>query len=494
MTASESSLSGNENISGHVNRSLAWVGTASAAVAGLDMLAHFLIAALWISPEELGVAVYAISLFPVLDLATDLGLAAAIVQRDDHTPSKLSTLFWLNLFMSLFLFALLAVGIGPLLVWIYDRPILASLLMVYGGKLLWQNIYYIPYSLMKKQLRFKELSLIRMLANVAEFAGKVTTAALGFGVWCYVVGPISRVIVTGIGVQICHPWRPRFVLRIREAMDWVYFGIKASAYKILFYLYTNVDYHVVGYFFGEQASGLYYNAYLIVLEPCRFISEVVQNIAFPVFSRLKNDREGLIEQFTILTRMNLVVILGFLGLLFVSAEDLLLLALGPEWTPAAPAVQILCAVGVLRALSFVIPPLLDGTNHVGRSLIYTVIAAVILPSMFFASAALLGDELGYLSVAWAWSVGYPIAFLALLLMGLDILELPLAHYLRSTGGIFAAAGVACGLGAGLQYLTQPWPTGLRMALVMTTSLLVFGLLLARFEGITPRAVMRSMRK
>ena len=477
-----------------MNRGLAWVGTASAAVAGLDMLAHFLIVALWISPDELGVAVYAISLFPVLDLATDLGMGAAIVQRDDHTESKLSTLLWLNLSMSLMLFALLALGIGPLLSWVFERPILASLMMAYGGKLMWQNVYYIPYALMKKQLRFAELSVIRMCANVAEFVGKVGVAAAGFGVWCYVAGPVCRVIVTGIGVQIRYPWRPRFVLRVREAWDWVVFGLKASAYKILFYLYTNVDYYVVGYCFGEHASGLYYNAYLIVLEPCRFISGVVQNIAFPVFSRLKGQRDALIEQFMSLTRMNLVIILGFLSMVFVSAEDLLLVGLGATWAPAAPAVQILCAVGVLRALSFVIPPLLDGTGHPGRSLVYTLVAAVILPSLFVGSALIFGDTMGYLSVAWAWAVGYPIAFLVLLAMGLAVLELSPRVYLGQTAGIFRAAAIAGACSYVVQYAARSWPAWIRLGAVVAVGALCLGLILAYLEGITPRAVARALRK
>jgi O-antigen/teichoic acid export membrane protein len=367
-------------------------------------------------------------------------------------------------------------------------------MMAYGGKLLWQNVYYIPYALMKKQLRFAELSVIRMLANLAEFIGKVTVAALGFGIWCYVAGPLCRVLVTGIGVQSRYPWRPRFVLRLRATWGWVVFGVKASAYKILFYLYTNVDYHVVGYFFGEHASGLYYNAYLIVLEPCRFISEVVQNIAFPVFSRLKHDRPALVAQFTQLTRMNLVVILGFLCAVFVGAEDLLLVALGAEWTPAAPAVQILCAVGVLRALSFVVPPLLDGTGYPGRSLIYTVVAAIVLPTLFFGSALVLGDTLGYLSVAWAWAVGYPIAFLVLLLMALAVLRLRFAEYVRRTVGIFVASGLAGGCGAALSQFADAWPAALRLAAEMGLTVVVFGALLARFEGITPRAVARSLRE
>ena len=61
-------------------------------------------------------------------------------------------------------------------------------------------------------------------------------------------------------------WRPRFVLHIREALDWFAFGMKTSAHKILFQLYTNADYQVVGYYFGSVANGYYRLAYDVVLD------------------------------------------------------------------------------------------------------------------------------------------------------------------------------------------------------------------------------------
>jgi O-antigen/teichoic acid export membrane protein len=86
-------------------------------------------------------------------------------------------------------------------------------------------------------------------------------------VWAFVLGPLGRVLVTGIGAQICNPWRPRFVLKLRATWDYVTFGLKASASQILFSLYTNADYWVVGYFYSPTAVGIYRLAFEIVLEP-----------------------------------------------------------------------------------------------------------------------------------------------------------------------------------------------------------------------------------
>ncbi|RMH43351.1 MAG: hypothetical protein D6689_05360 [Deltaproteobacteria bacterium] len=480
-------------IRGQVNRGLAWVGAASSAVAALDVVALFLINALFLEPHQLGAAVYAFALFPALDLATDLGLASAVVQRDDPTPDKLSTLFWLNLAMSLALAAALWLAIGPALAALLATPVVASLLGVYGFKLIWQNSYYIPYALLKRELRFKELSLIRIVANVAEFGGKIGVAAAGYGPWAFVAGPLCRVLVTGIGVQIVHPWRPRFVLRLREAADWLWFGFKSSAHRILFYVYTNVDYYVVGYLFGSHAAGVYANAYLIVLEPARFISEVIQNTAFPAFSRLKHAGAALVDQFVSLLRMNMVVMFGFVGIVFVTADDLLRI-IGPEWVEGAAAARLLCFVGALRGLSFVVPPLLDGTGHPGKTLLYTIVAAVTVPSLFWLFGVALGDRFGYLSIAMAWAAGYPIAFCVLFALGLGVLRLRARALAARVGPIVGWAALATGASAAVHAATAPLPPAARVAIAAAVSLTTFAILLARFEGMTWRAIAAALRE
>ncbi|HTE51753.1 MAG TPA: oligosaccharide flippase family protein [Kofleriaceae bacterium] len=479
-----------------VNRGLAWVGIASSMVGVLDLLAFAILLKFWISQEQVGIASLAVSLFPLLDLITDLGLTAAVIQREDHTADRISTVFWLNLAMSLVLALFIGVGVGPFLSWLQNEPIVTWMLLAYGGKLVWQNVYFIPYALMKRELRFKELSIVRIVANLAEFAGKIGFAAAGFGVWAFVLGPLCRVVVTGVGVQILHPWRPRMVLRLRDALDWTSYGIKTSGSKILFHLYSKADYQVVHYFFGSAATGLYVAASTLVLQPALVISEVVMTVAFPVFSRLKDQRAALIDQLVAFTRMNLVVMLAFIGLVLVSAAEIfgiLNFGSGEDWTLAAPAARILCAVAVLRALSFIIPPLLDGINRPLMTLRYMVIASVVLPLMFLISAVTLGRIMGFESVAVAWVVGYPVAFAALLYMALHVLDLGAGEFLRRIGGIPLCALPAVAASYAVHYACGGMSALVRFGASTVVMLAVFSALLARYQGITLRSVVRSLR-
>ncbi len=476
----------------NVNRGLAWVGVASSLVGLLDMLALLIILAFWVPAEQYGIATKAVWIFPILDQATDLGLSAAVIQRDNHDRDTISTVFWLNLLIALVLFAALMVGAPILATSFYGHAVVGSMLMVYGTKLIWQNVYVIPWALMKKELRFKELSIVRLVANTAEFAGKVGFAATGFGVWCFVIGPLCRVIVTGVGIQICHPWRPRFVLKLRQSWDYATFGVKTGASQILFYFYTNVDYPIVGYYFGDAALGIYRLAYEVVLEPVRVISHVVVDIAFPTFARLRLKRDELIAQFISFTRLNLITVMLYSAVVFVTADDLIAL-LFPKYIGAASVIRILCGVAILRSVSFVVPPLLDGTGHPSRTFVYTLTAAVTLPLTFLLCASLLGDSLGFKAVAVAWAIGYPIAFAVLIMLAVYTLEYPLGKFLRAVIGVPVCAVAATVVGLGVELALAGAPAAARLVSATAAIVGVFGMLLAYTQGLSIRGAMKALR-
>lgn len=474
-----------------VSRGLVWLGVGRGVISALDLISIVVVLAFWISPSDYGVAMLAASLFAVLDLAADLGLSAAVIQRDDHTPERISTVFWLNLGLSLVVFGALLV-LGPLLGELQNEPEVGLILIAYGGKLMLHNIFFVPQALMKKELRFKELSVIRMAANVADSAGRIISAALGVGPWFIFVGKVCNAIVTAIGVQLQHPWRPRFVLRMRDSMHWVTFGLKTSGSQILFHVYTNIDYQVVGYYFGSAANGLYSLAYMLVLEPARLVSLVVLDVAFPTFARLQRRRRQLIDQFVAFSRLNLVIVMPVMVGLVIIADDLLALFWAPEWAGAATVARVLCLVGVLRALSFVAPPLLDGLGRPTLTLVYMITAAVALTAAFIGFAVLLGPELGFVSVGWAWVAGYPIAFAVLFALALGVIDLSVAEYTRRVIGVPLCIAGAGALAGALQLALVGAPVAVRFGVVVTVFLGATAVLLARFQGMGLAAIKRSM--
>jgi O-antigen/teichoic acid export membrane protein len=328
---------------------------------------------------------------------------------------------------------------------------------------------------------------------------RIVFAAAGYTVWCWTLAALTRGLVFGVVIQLRHRFVPMWVFRPREILPYVRFGLRTASSQMLYQLYTNLDYAVVLRVFGERANGIYSLAYFIVLEPVKTIANVVIDVAFPAFARIRADRPALIKLFLQFTRLNLIAVLPFVVLiLLVIPEFLRLFYSGGEWTQAelmlcADAARILCIVGLLRALGFLGPPLLDGIGRPERTLRYMVSASILVPATFVISALVLGDELGFLSVAVAWAVSYPIAFLVLCFLVVRSIELPVRAYARAASGI-----VACCLGGGLAGLAvavilSGASDAVRMVSIGVTALVVLLVLLATWQGITPRSIRAALR-
>jgi len=208
----------------------------------------------------------------------------------------------------------------------------------------------------------------------------------------------------------------------------------------------HLDYPIVSYYFGATANGIYALAYWIVLEAVKTISNVIIEVAFPTFARLRHDPPTLVKQFLRLTRLNLIAVLPFVVLnppdrsraaRCVLRGRPVELAGSRDLRPrrADPVCRRRAARARLHRA-----PLLDGIGQPELTLRYMTIAAIVVPAAFVLGAVVLGDRLGLLSVAVAWAVGYPLAFAMLIYLVAHMTQLSILDYLRSGAGIVACAG------------------------------------------------------
>jgi O-antigen/teichoic acid export membrane protein len=475
-----------------LGRGLAWISLGSGVTGVLDLAAQVLLLHYFLSPAEYGVAALAVTLFPLLDQAADLGLSAAVIQRDDPGPDELATVFWLNLGLAALLFGLVALVAPRYAAW-QGQPVVGAMLLVYGARLALAGVYQIPFALLRRALRFKEVSIIRIVANLVEFAGKVGGAAAGLGVWCFVVAALARVGVIAVGAQLCQPYRPRLVFRPRAARDYLGFGLSTQLGQLLYTAYSNADYPVVNRLFGATALGLYRAAYELVLELTRTISSVFTEVAFPAFARLRHERARLVEQFVAFTRQSLVALLPVLVVLFVAAPEALTVAWGEPYAAAATSARVLCAVGLLRALGPLAPALLDGMGHPRLGVAYHATAALVLPLGFVVAGTQLGPALGATAVAVGWAVAFPVAFAVLLGLALGKLGLAPRVYLRRLAGVVGCAVLAAPVGALAYALGAGAPPLVRLVGVALAVLAAFMAVLDRLAGIRITDVLRALR-
>ena len=472
-------------LSGQIRRGIAWVGLASAAVGALDAVTTALCLWLWVSPTELGTATIASALCPVLERLATLGLGAAAV-RSQLDRRTLSSIAWLALAASLGVLAVAVAGAG--VIGEAFTPVVGGLVIGYAAKLVVQNVYLIPEALLRQELGFRALSTVRMAAMLADSGAKLAAAYAGahgvpeLRIWCFVIGPLANTSVTAVGLLWCRPWWPALVFDLRAARAALRFGVQVSFGELLYFLYTSTDYLVIGRVFGDAAVGAYRLAYELVLDVVRLVSMVTGEVAFAAFARLVEDRRAAGALLVRLTRQNLVAVAPILVVIGVCAGDWLALlyptlgaALGRS---GAQAARILCVVGALRAASFVLPPMLAGLGRARDALIYHLVAATLLPAAFIV-AAVGWPARGYVVVAWAWALVYPLAFAVVLALALARTGVTLARYLGGLAPVIGCAGGAAAAAIAVAAVV-PGPPIARVLAVAAATLAIYAPLARRF--------------
>jgi hypothetical protein len=248
---------------------------------------------------------------------------------------------------------------------------------------------------------------------------------------------------------------------------------------------------VIGAAWGKAAVGAYRLAYELVLDVVRLISLVTAEVAFPAFARLAAGPERAGALLIRFTRQNAIALVPVVVFLAVEAGDLLGVLYPPLGPAATTAARILCVVGGLRMLSFVLPAMLAGLGDAADVLLYHVLACILLPTAF-ALAAWRAPGAGYVAVAWAWAATYPIVFAVLLQRALARGRIRLASYLRSIAGVLVC-GAGAAVGAIAVHAALPGPAPGRLVAVAAVIVAIYTGLIARIERITPRSILRTVR-
>lgn len=386
-----------------IRRSIAWVAGAQGLLGIFDVVSTLVCVRWFVTKADFGAATIAIALFPILDRLGGMGFGAAMIRE----PEGEDTAFWTNLGAASGLTAILVIG-RPILAPAFPTPIIASLVAAYGARGIVMAVGMVPEARMRRALRFDELAVIRVLAGIVDNGVKIGVAAAGEPIWCFVLGPIANTVITTVAVQLREPVRPRWHFDQVLARKAARFTASLSGGEILYYIYTSADYLVVGAAFGEAAVGIYRLAYELVIDVVRLISMINAEVAYPVFVR--TPPAELPRAFRSFVRRNVLVLIPFFAFVLAASPWLLDTLYGRMPPEAATASRILCIVGLVRAIGFLIPPLLAAVNEAGRVLIYNAVAAIVLPSAFVIAAHLGHD---FVAIAWAWAAGYPIAFVTL---------------------------------------------------------------------------------
>ena len=143
-----------------------WAAIQKFGTLGIAFVSNIILARL-LTPDDYG-CIGLLAIFIVIgEVFVNGGFASALIQKKDSTEIDYSTVFVWNIFVSLLFYVILYIT-APYIASFYQIPLLVSVLRVQGIIIFINALSIIQLSILRKQLQFKRLSVIQIIATIVS--------------------------------------------------------------------------------------------------------------------------------------------------------------------------------------------------------------------------------------------------------------------------------------------------------------------------------------
>lgn len=396
-----------------------------------------------LDPTDYGLLAMATVLTGFAGLFASLGLGGAVVHAREIDTATLRGVFGMVIAMNCGLFVVVYFT-APAVAIFFGEDRLTAIIRVIAIQFLVGVIGVIPDSMLARELEFKRRALLELSASIVGAATTLALALAGWGVWSLVYGSLVGATWSAVGLNFIRPFFHLPILAFRRLRELFAFGGYVIMSRMLLYTYLQADMVIGGRFLGKEQVGYYSVGMHLASLPVQRISAILNEVAFPAFARIQDERERvaryLLQSIRLLSLLSFPVFWG----IAVVAPEFVRVLLGDKWEPAILPLQLLALLMPIRMIGQLMPPTLQGIGQaklVARNQLQACVVMVI--------AFLVGVRYGIIGLSLAWLVAFPLVFLVNLRTWLPVLGMPanqllgaMARPAVAAAGMFGAVAAA----------------------------------------------------
>jgi O-antigen/teichoic acid export membrane protein len=352
-----------------------------------------------LDPRDFGVFAivqFALSFFMFFG---DAGLGASLIQKKiPPTQRELSSVFFVQLAISLGVVLIVVATSGLARVVWPDLPASAPwLLRALSFHLVLTTVRTIPCILMERELEFGKLAALDLIVSVTFYVVATVLAFAGWGVWALTSAVLAQGAVGFVVAYALRPFRPNWVLDRELLRPILKFGIPFQLNQVLGFANGAVTPVYAGSQLGSRPLGLINWAQNIAYFPLKLV-EIVGRVAFPLYSRIQDDKALLGESFGRSVQLCSAFTAFFVALFWGMGAQVTHVVFGDKWLPALPLLRVYASA---ISLGFFVPLVAAALDATGRpqlllrlSIFWTALNWVIVP-LTTPRWGMLGFSMGY---------------------------------------------------------------------------------------------------
>lgn len=302
-----------------------------------------------LTPQDFGLIAMVTAVTGFVTKFKSMGLSMATVQKAEINHGQISTLFWINVVLSLGVMMVIA-ALAPAIAWFYNEPRLTWITLALAGAFIFGGLTVQHQALLRRNMRFGSLALIQIISMAAGIATAIVSAFHRAGYWSLVLMQLATAITGAIAVWVVCGWRPGLPVRRSGVREMLAFGGYLSGFSFMNYFARNADNLLIGKFCGSGPLGLYSKAYGLLMLPLRQIKGPISAVAIPALSRLQDDPERYRRYYYRAMNTIAFITMPLVVMLAAMSHEVVTIVLGKQWTDSAIIFKVLAFAAVFQPI------------------------------------------------------------------------------------------------------------------------------------------------
>lgn len=345
----------------------------------------FFLLTVFLGKEEIGLFFAISELVAILGYFSDIGLAAALIQKKEKPSLKdIRSTFTIQQILVLTLVVLVFV----LTPWFRNFYKISQ----QGIFLLWAltlsfflaSLKTIPSVSLERKLRFDLLVVVEIVESLLFYGLAVLLAWKNFGVVSYAWAVLARGLVGVALIYTLSPWKMGFAFEGDSLRHLLKFGLPYQANSFLAVIKDRLMNVFLWKIIGATGVGILGWAQKWAQMPLRFVMDSVMKVTFPAYSRMQENREELSKAIEKTLFFITLFIFPLLVGIFILAKPLVsLIPQYGKWEVALVALYLFLVNSLWGAVT---TPLTNALTAIGRikvvfklMVMWTVLTWIIYP-------------------------------------------------------------------------------------------------------------------
>ena len=407
-------------------------GSAQFVQQGIQFVNAIILARLLL-PSDFGLVSMVAVFTGILGITRNWGMDAALIQRKEVDDICFSTVFWSVLVSGFGLF-LLGIVAAPLVALFYNEQLLQPLMIVSSLTFIIRTLGMTPNAMLLRNLAFKKIAQINITSTVTGSIVSIGLALASAGPWSIVIGQIAAFSTITILAWIVINKLPKLCFDLQIFRQMAKFGLNFLGFRMTDYVRSQIDYLLIGKFFGATSLGYYTLANTLITLPQRKISGIMSGVTFPTFSKIQDNNAGICKGYTKSVLATALISFPLLIGLFCLADSFVYMVYGEKWMQIVLPVKILVIFGLVSSLTA-----LQGSIFLSKGRTDLLFRIGVCSSIACTVAIIIGTKWGLLGVITALTIIMTIIGYISQIIVNQLIKLPLKDFFGSLRTPFIAS-------------------------------------------------------